>query len=209
VPSSGGAARPLLLASRSPRRAALLQAAGIPFEVADLPPVDERLPHGPGGSALEPEEAVRRLAERKARAAARAAPDRLVLAADTLVFLDGRPLGKPGSDGEARAMLRALSGESHEVATGVAVVRPGPGPVQGRLRSGTRVARVRFRRLTEAEIEAYVATGETRDKAGAYAIQGGAAAFVASLEGEADTVVGLPIGLVRSLLGPSIPGIRG
>jgi septum formation protein len=191
--AAGG--RPLLLASRSPRRAALLEAAGIPFERAAPLAVSEALPTAEDGAALDPGETVRRLAARKVRAATAAAPGRLVLAADTLVFLDGRPLGKPDDAEAAVRMLRALSGREHLVATGVALAGPGREPAVGHA-----ATRVRFRALEEAEIRRYVATGEPLDKAGAYGIQGGAGAFVASLEGDEDTVVGLPVALVRRFM---------
>jgi len=191
----------LVLASRSPRRAALLDAAGIAYEVLNLPEVDETPPVGVG-----PREVVTQLAERKIRVAALLAPGRRILCADTLVFLEGRVLGKPADAAEARAMLEALSGSSHEVVTGVAVCGA---PDGGRTRilvdaAGTKV---RFRTLLTAEIEAYVASGEPLDKAGAYGIQGGAAGFVAALEGEIDAVIGLPVQLVRRLLGElAMPG---
>jgi len=189
----------LLLASRSPRRAALLKAAGIPFEPGPFPDVDERVPRGPGGEPLAPAATVQLLAERKALAAVRMAPDRRVLAADTLVFLDGRPLGKPADAAEAAAMLRALSRRTHEVATGAALAGPdGAGGV--RMRSGAAVTQVRFRSLGDDEIEAYVRSREPLDKAGAYAVQGGAAGFVEALEGDRDTVIGLSVRLVRELL---------
>lgn len=193
--SSGRRGPSLLLASRSPRRAALLEAAGIRFEVALPAVVSEELPLGPGGRPLDPGETVRRLAERKARAAAEARPGRLLLAADTLVFLDGRPLGQPPDAAAAVRMLQALSGRTHLVATGVAMAGPGHPPV-----SGHEVARVSFRDLSGEEIAAYVASGEPLDKAGAYGIQGAARGFVAALEGSEDTVIGLPVALVRQFM---------
>jgi septum formation protein len=184
----------LLLASRSPRRAALLAAASIPFEQGPAPDVDETPPPG-----APPEEAVEALALRKALAAAPAAPGRWVLAADTLVFLGGRILGKPKDPKDAAATLALLSGRTHLVATGVALARArSSGPVERHV--GSRVARVTFRPLAEAEIRAYVRGGEPLDKAGSYALQGGAAGFVAALDGDPETVVGLPTSLVRDLL---------
>lgn len=187
--------RPLVLASRSPRRAALLREAGLDFEVRVFPEVDET----PGAGLDDPLAIVRDLAERKARSAELHAPHELVLAADTLVFLDDAILGKPDDAAEAHAMLRALSGRSHVVATGVALTGPG-GRGRVRLVSDAAATRVRFRALSEEEILAYVATGEPLDKAGAYAIQAGAAGFVAGLDGAEDTVIGLPVELVRRLL---------
>ena len=191
----GASGRPLVLASRSPRRADLLRAAGIAFEVRAFPEIDET----PGAGLSDPREIVRDLAERKARAAQLRAPHELLLTADTLVFLDDEILGKPDDAAEAHAMLTALSGRSHVVATGVALTGPGG---RGRIRfvSDAASTRVRFRELTREEIDAYVRSGEPLDKAGAYAIQGEAARFVAGLEGAEDTVVGLPVEVVRRLL---------
>jgi septum formation protein len=181
----------LLLASRSPRRARILEAAGIPFRLGLVPDVDESVPPG-----LAPAAAAQALAERKARAVAPRAPGGLVLCADTLVHLEGgEVLGKPSGRAEAVGMLTRLSGRTHQVATGVALARG------GRIESGVDVARVTFRALERAEIQAYVRSGEPLDKAGAYAIQGGARAFVEHLEGAEDTVIGLPVALVRELLG--------
>ncbi len=187
---SAGRGEVVLLCSASPRRAALLAQAGIPFERGPAPAVDETPPPG-----LPPDEVAEALAVRKARAVASHAPGRTVLAADTIVVLEGEILGKPAGPGDARRMLAALSGRVHRVVTGVAVARG------SEVRSGRASTDVEFRRLSPAEIDAYVATGEPLDKAGAYAIQGGAAPFVARRTGDLDTVVGLPIALVRRLLG--------
>jgi septum formation protein len=178
----------LLLASRSPRRAELLASAGYTFDVAPAD-VDET----PRPDEV-PETYVARLAADKAEAVARTAADRLVLAADTVVAVDGELLGKPRDDGEAGAMLRRLSGRAHDVLTGVAV------RLEGRHADGVDTTRVEFRQLSPVEIARYVASGEPRDKAGAYAIQGGAADFVERIEGSYSNVVGLPLGLVRELL---------
>jgi septum formation protein len=180
---------PVLLCSASPRRAALLESAGVRFERGPAPGVDETPPPG-----LPPEAAAEAIAVRKAAAAARAAPGRLVLAADTVVALGARVLGKPADATEAAAMLRMLSGRDHVVATGVALAR------DGTVRSARAEATVRFRPLSEAEVAAYAAGGEGLDKAGGYALQGGAAAFASVVEGDADTVVGLPVRLVSALL---------
>jgi septum formation protein len=185
-----------LLASRSPRRGALLRAAGIAFEQGPAPDVDETPPPG-----LTPPEVARALAERLARVAAARAPGRVVITADTVVALGERLLGTPADAGEAREMLAALAGREHVVATGVAVAR------DGRLLSGVAQARVAFGSLAPEAIEAYVATGEPLDKAGAYALQGGGRAFARLLEGQEDTVVGLPIGLLVDLLDQlGVPG---
>ena len=176
----------VILASLSPRRRDLLRGAGIPFEVCPTD-VDET-------TDLPAAEAVAELARRKALASAQAHPGRTVLAADTLVALDGVSLGKPANAREASRMLHALSGRAHEVVTGVCARR------DGREVWGTRTTRVVFRSLSDEEIERYVASGEPMDKAGAYAIQGGAAAFVERYDGEYDNVIGLPVELARELL---------
>ncbi|MDJ0522147.1 MAG: Maf family protein [Planctomycetota bacterium] len=187
---------PLVLASRSPRRRALLSDAGIHYELHDYPEIDET----PRAGLTEPLDIVRELAERKARAAALKTPHVVVLAADTLVFLEGEMLGKPEDGKEARNMLRALSGRTHEVATGVALAGPGTRDGETRVLTGAESTRVTFRDLTDDEIAAYVAGGEPLDKAGAYAIQGGARRFVRAVDGEEDTVIGLPVHLVQRLL---------
>jgi septum formation protein len=183
-----GAVLPLLC-SASPRRAEILRAAGIPFERGPDPRVDETPPPG-----SPPAEAAEAIARRKALWASSRSPGRVVLAADTVVDLDGAVVGKPADREDAARILRALSGRSHAVTTAVAVAR------DGRVVAGRETALVRFRVLSEAEIRAYVATGEGLDKAGAYALQGGAAGFVERVEGGPDVVVGLPVALARRLL---------
>jgi septum formation protein len=180
--------RPLVLASASPRRADLLRAAGIAFDVR-VAAVDET--PGPGES---PEAYVRRLSVEKARAVAAQMPARLVLGADTTVVVDGRLLGKPAGVAEATAMLRSIAGRMHEVVTGVALVS-GAGESCDVARTSVWV-----RAMTPADIEAYVATGEPMDKAGAYAIQGRFSAFIDRVEGSYTNVVGLPVALVCRLL---------
>jgi septum formation protein len=180
----------IVLASGSPRRTELLSRAGIAHRVV-VPNVAERLRRD-----LEPGIAVAVLAERKARAVADRAKGRPVLAADTVVALDGEILGKPASRPDARAMLARLSGREHTVLTGVCLLDPGTGTAALRTVTST----VRFRRLDSEEIEAYVDSGEPLDKAGAYAIQGGAGEFVAELTGSYDNVVGLPVAEVREML---------
>lgn len=171
----------IILASGSPRRRELLCAMGYEFAIL-APDVDENVE----GCARD---IVGVLAERKGRAAAQLCHDgEIVIAADTLVSLDERPLGKPKSDDEAAAMLRALSGRSHAVYTGLCVIDTAAGTTSVDLEC----TRVTFRPLTDEEIAAYVATGEPRDKAGAYAIQGGAAAFVSGYDGSYNNVIGLP-----------------
>lgn len=178
----------LVLASQSPRRATLLRAAGIAFEASPAD-VDESLRDGE-----DPERYVRRLAVEKAETVARAHPGRVVLGADTTVVLDGEVLAKPADAADASRMLRALSGRSHQVITGVAVAGP----------SGTHEApaftRVTIRPMTDEEIAQYVASGEPMDKAGAYGIQGRFATFVTNVDGSYTNVVGLPVALVCRLL---------
>jgi septum formation protein len=145
--------------------------------------LDETLEPGP------PAAAAARLALDKARAVAGRVGDGVVLAADTIVVVDGEALGKPEGPDEARVMLRRLRGREHEVITGVAVVEAR----SGRAESASVVSRVRMAEYGEAEIDAYVATGEPLDKAGAYAIQGQGRALVAGHEGSFSNVVGLPL----------------
>ncbi len=178
----------LVLASASPRRAELLRAAGFTFTV-DAVDIDESV-----APAEPPDAYVRRLARGKAEAGARRHPGATVLGADTVVVVDGRILGKPRDDGDARDMLAALSGRVHHVYTGVAVAR------EGRIRDAVDISAVTFAPLSSAQISAYVATGEPRDKAGAYAIQGWAARFVERLEGSYSGVVGLPVAVAHRLL---------
>lgn len=179
----------LILASGSPRRAELLEAAGIAFEAVPAD-IDETPLDG------EPPDAhVRRLAVEKARAAAIRRPGSVVLGADTIVVVDQRILGKPKDAADARAMLVALSGRAHAVLTGVALLTPGADPI-------VEVARteVWFVPLGLHAIDWYVASGEPMDKAGAYAIQGLASRFVERIEGSYTNVVGLPVALVYRLL---------
>ncbi len=186
---TGRPVRPLLLCSGSPRRADLLGAAGIPFERGPAPDVDETPPPG-----VPAHEVALVLARAKALRAAARAPDRIVLCADTTVVLGERILDKPADAAEAIAILRALSGRTHVVVTGVAVA------ARGVILSERDEARVTFRALGDAEIAAYVATGEPFDKAGGYGVQGGASSFVTRVEGDLETVVGLPTRLVRRLV---------
>lgn len=179
----------LLLASSSPRRAELLTQVGLGFEACP-PSDDERIdPSLPG------EAAVVMLARAKAEEVAARHPGRAVLAADTMVRVDDALLGKPAGPAEARAMLRALSGRWHEVLTGVVLLR-------GDGWSGSRVAvtGVRIARLTDEEIERYVAGPEPYDKAGGYGIQERAGWFVAEIRGSVGNVAGLPLEAVRELV---------
>lgn len=186
----------LVLASESPRRADLLKAAGLSFEVLSVP-VDET-----PWERETPDAHVRRLAEAKARAVAARRPDAVVLGADTVVVVDGRILGKPVDAADAASMLRSLSGRDHEVLTGVCVVGRGLTPTVE-----VACTRVWFSALSEGEIDRYVRSGEPMDKAGAYAIQGLGSRFVERIDGSYSNVVGLPVALVYRLL-QNLPEIR-
>ena len=178
----------IILASRSPRRAELLAAAGFVFEVlaadVDETPLDVE----------DPAEYVERLAIEKASAVFAMRPGARVLGADTTVTIDGQILGKPVDDADARRMLRLLSGRPHLVHTGVAVVS-----ARG-IQSGVDTTRVWFDAMTDEDISWYVATGEPADRAGAYAIQGFASRFIPRIEGSYSNVVGLPVAMVSSIL---------
>jgi nucleoside triphosphate pyrophosphatase len=152
--------------------------------------VEEILDPGPLG------EAIARLALRKARAVAARHHTVLVVGADTVVVVDGEPLGKPSGPAEAAAMLRQLRGRVHEVMTGVAVVEA----ATARAAVETVTSRVRMKPYADADVDAYVATGEPLDKAGAYAIQGAGGALVEALEGSWSNVVGLPLAATAELL---------
>jgi len=178
----------LVLASGSPRRVEMLAGLGLDFELWPAS-IDEEL--RPGEDAAR---AAERLAGLKAAAAARRWPGCAVLAADTLVEVEGRILGKPEGPARAAEMLRLLSGREHLVVTGYCL-RSGRGEDRGRAAS-----RVRFRPLSEAEIAAYLATGEPLDKAGAYAIQGRGAALITEMNGSYTNVVGLPLAAVVELM---------
>ncbi len=184
-----GVLEPLVLASGSPRRSEILRAVGWPFE-ATVPDVDETLRAGEAAEAY-----VQRLAREKAGRVASARLFGLVLGADTVVVVDGDVLGKPRDAEDAARMLRRLSARTHEVLTGVALVRA----ETGRSIVGLARTRVRFAGLSDEEIERYVETGEPLDKAGAYAVQGRAALFIEAIEGEYWNVVGLPVRLVYEL----------
>jgi len=183
----------LILASGSPRRRELLRNAGFTFEV--IPPeVAEDNPDNEAPAML-----VERLALDKAEAVAgrfHRQDNVVVLGADTVVVVDSTLLGKPSSPTEARQMLQRLSGRTHEVITGVALVEP----ETARRTVAHETTRVFFRPLEPQEMEDYVATGEPLDKAGAYAIQGGASRFVTRVEGCYFNVMGLPVALVDRLL---------
>ncbi len=172
----------IILASNSPRRKELLGQMGIQEFKVSAPNVDESVAEG-----LSPARIVEELSQRKARAAKKAGPKDIVIAADTVVALDGLVLGKPRSGEDAFAMLSALSGREHHVYTGVTVL-------QGeRAVTEHEETAVRFRALSPDEIRGYIATGEPMDKAGAYGIQGRGALLVSGIQGDYSNVVGLPV----------------
>ena len=177
----------LILASASPRRRELLKLTGIDFTV-DVPEVDETCD-------LPAREAVVELCARKARAAAAMHPGCIVLAADTLVSVDGKPLGKPTDEADAFRMLSMLRDRWHQVYTGVAVIDE-----HGGMHKDVDGADVRFGAMTDDEIRRYIATREPMDKAGAYALQGVAGLWIDEVRGSFSGVIGLPLSLTRRLL---------
>jgi len=170
----------IILASQSPRRAELLRQVGVDFEIR-VADVDEQVHAGEAASDY-----VRRVAMAKAEAVRRLAAGRPVLAADTAVVVEGRILGKPRDRADALSMLEQLSGRSHEVLSGVALLAD-----DANYRLNT--SRVTFRTVSAQEADAYWATGEPADKAGAYAVQGLAAAFIERIEGSYSGIMGLPL----------------
>lgn len=175
-----------MLASRSPRRLQLLQAAGFAVEV---------MPSHVDESPL-PNEEVHAMVSRLCRLKAAACPvdDRPVIAADTLVALDGEALGQPADIDAAKMMIRQLSGRTHQVFTAVCV------RLGDRLLDGAMSTSVRFRDIPEDEIDIYLKHNEVLDKAGAYAVQAGASGFVVAIDGPMDNVIGLPVALTKELL---------
>ena len=184
----------VILASQSPRRRELLGLFHIPFEI-QAADIDETMdPDLPAGQEVS-------LVSRSKAMAIAADDDQIIIAADTIVVVDGRVLGKPQSPDHARQMLKSLSGRDHQVMTGIAVRRGSQCAVC------TEVTDVTFRPLTDAEIDAYIATGEPMDKAGAYGIQGGAALFCEKLHGDYYNVMGLPVcrlGLMLKSMAPEL-----
>jgi len=185
----------LILASASPRRAEILRKAGFDFEV--VPAHADESPR-PGEAATD---YVRRLAEEKARTVARQlAKDtvddsRFIIGADTVVVIDGEILGKPSAAANAREMLRRLSGKTHDVYSGLAVLQG-----NGTAHTAVEKTRVTFEPLSEEEIESYIASGEPFDKAGAYAIQGRGGKFISRIEGCYFNVMGLPLARLYAML---------
>ena len=181
----------LILASASPRRAELLRAAGLEFDVIPAA-VDEAM-----DPEDQPEGYARRVAQLKAEAVIPHAPGRPVLGADTIVIIDNEVLGKPVDAADARRMLGLLSGRAHTVMTAVCLVNPAAG--SGRVQTNVARTTVEFAPLSDEEIAWYVASGESADKAGAYAVQGLASRFVTRIDGSYSNVVGLPVALVFDL----------
>ena len=172
----------IILASQSPRRQELLKLTGLPF-IVRAADVDETM-----DKSLPVRQEVARVSRLKAQTiAACASPEDLVIAADTIVVIDGRELGKPHSEEEALDMLRLLSGRTHEVVTALSVCRG------ARIESESVVTQVTFRSLCEAELRAYAKTGEPMDKAGSYGVQGYGSMFVSRIEGDYFSVMGLPL----------------
>lgn len=179
----------VILASKSPRRKELLGEIFEKFEIITKE-VDETLPKG-----VHPKAGVGILALRKGRAVAdMLGEDDLVISSDTLVEIDGVPLGKPKDENQAFQMLSALSGRAHNVHTGVAV------HYRGKSFSGVATTAVYFKKMTNSEIKEYIASGDPMDKAGSYGIQSGGGKFVEKIEGDYDTVVGLSIKLTKQLI---------
>lgn len=194
---------PLILASGSPRRAEILGRLGIGFEVV-VPGVDEdSLTAGLVAAGATPVAIALALAVAKAEAVAALHPESRVLAADTLVVLDGALLGKPADAAEAHSMLSRLSGRSHEVITGVAYLDPPDG-----LRTTFESTAVTFVRWPAAARAAYIAGGDPFDKAGSYGIQGPAGGFIERIDGCPSNVAGLPLARVRDLLAGSVGGAQ-
>ena len=177
----------LILASQSPRRLELLSRFGISFETF-VPAVDE-------SCSLPAAEAVKLLSRRKAFATASSFPDAFILAADTLVSVNGASLGKPSGRDDAVRMLQLLSGRTHQVFTGVTVISPA-----GEVFTASDCTDVTFCPVPEEEILSYVDSGEPLDKAGSYAIQGRASLWITRITGSDTSVIGLPLYLVRKLL---------
>ena len=188
---------PLLLASTSPQRRAILEQLGLPFDVV-APHYDER-----DDAGLVPSELVRAHAVGKARSVAAEAGERAVLGVDTAVVIGERVLGKPADESEAVEMLEALGGREHVVVSGLCLLTPGWEAVDHE------ETRVRFRELAPRDIAAYVRAGEWRGRAGAYAIQGLGATLVDRIEGDYLNVVGLPAALLVRLLAERFPGAYG
>lgn len=181
----------IILASKSPRRREILENLGLKFEII-VADADE------SSSIRDPHELVATLAARKGRAVlerlGKDVDDALIIASDTLVYADGEFLGKPRDRADAERMIRMLSGKSHDVVSGIYLY------YGGREATAATATRVTFDKMTEDEIASYLATDEPYDKAGAYAIQGKASAYISGIEGDYFNVVGLPVNLLKKTL---------
>ena len=182
----------LILASASPRRQELLKLFGQPF-VVRVADIDETM-----DLTAAPFDEVARVSRLKAQAVPRVEDD-VVIAADTIVVCEGKVLGKPKDEADARAMLTLLSGRDHQVMTGCTVLRG------DKCETFTEVTDIHFRPLTEKEIARYVSSGEPMDKAGSYGIQGGAALFCTHMVGDYYNVMGLPVCRLGQVLGQVVP----
>jgi septum formation protein len=179
----------IILASVSPRRSELLSEAGVNFEVVASPAEEIH------DASIPLAELCEKNAELKAGAVAELHPDAVVIGADTLVWIDGEPLGKPGNMEEARTMLRKLSGRAHTVCTGVCVVSPG-----GKVNRFHDLTQVRFRELDDQVIDDYFSKANPLDKAGGYGIQESGELIVEGIDGNFDNVMGLPVAKVLKAL---------
>ncbi len=186
--------KPIVLASASPRRQEILRNAGIAFVVQP-----SHVPEVPG-KGESPKAYAERLAREKALEVSRHRAEDFVLGADTVVVVDDTMLEKPTDAADAARMLRLLSGKTHQVTTGVCLVRPGEKAKDRELRTMSETTLVTMSALSEADIAAYLATDEPMDKAGAYAIQGIASRWISRIEGDYFNVVGLPVALVYRML---------
>jgi septum formation protein len=187
----------LVLASASPRRQELLRKAGISFTVQPADIDETPLANEP------PRDYAERLAREKALAVSQAQLKNYVLGADTIVVIEDQMLGKPRDTDDAARMLRLLAGRTHAVITGVCLVSPATScqlPVTGKTKTASETTLVTMDEISDAEIHAYISTGEPMDKAGAYAIQGMASRWIPRVEGDYSNVVGLPVALVYKML---------
>ncbi|UCD30289.1 MAG: septum formation protein Maf [Planctomycetota bacterium] len=184
--------KPIILASQSPRRADLLRKAGIDFEIA-RPKHQEPDPHG---WRLSPEEYAEAASYFKARSVADDHPDRLILAADTVVALKGKMFGKPDDENDARRILSSLMGTTHQVITGVTLYEP----ASGRRLISHDCTRVTMRKMSDHEFNTYLASREWEGKAGAYGIQDNADKFIDHTDGSFSNIVGLPMEMLKTML---------
>ena len=178
----------VILASQSPRRRELLEKCSIPFQV-DAADIDETIDNN---NDLADE--IKKLAERKAQEVFKRHLDDIVIAADTIVTIDHEVLGKPKNDDDAKRMLRRLSDRTHQVITGLCIMSA------DKKYSVFSISEVTFAKMDEKEIDAYIATGETRDKAGAYAIQGYGSRYITGIRGDFYSIMGLPVSIVYQQL---------